>query len=66
MKKERQTTMYESPITKETQVKLESGICTGSYRGQEVEVASGSDNGGIEEHGKNNDFSGTFTNSGWD
>lgn len=30
MEKDKEKAMYESPVTKETQVKLESGICAAS------------------------------------
>ena len=35
---EKEKAMYEAPVTKETPVNLESGICAGSYEGKEVVI----------------------------
>lgn len=54
---------YEAPLTRRTQVALESGICAGS-----ADVANpNSEYGRINAHEVNTDFSaGTDFSSGWD
>lgn len=51
---------YESPVTRRTQVMLESGICAGSAQIKNPGEI------GITEHEVNTDFSADFTDSGWD
>lgn len=53
---------YESPVTRRTQVMLESGICAGS-----VTVTNPKENfGRIKEHEVNADFSADFSSGDWD
>ena len=62
MKKDKEKTKYESPQTKKTPVKLESGICATS-----VDVKNpNSDSGKIESHQVNDDFNFTFDDQEWD
>lgn len=51
---------YESPVTRRTQVMLESGICAGSAQIENYKTGVG-----ITEHEVNDDFSTDFS-SGWD
>ncbi len=54
---------YEAPLTRRTQVALESGICAGSADVQNPDK----DFGRINAHEVNTDFSaGTDFSSGWD
>ena len=51
MEKDKEKAMYESPVTKETPVNLESGICGASqYKGKAVNVAGDGSGGEIEKH----------------
>lgn len=53
---------YESPVTRRTQVMLESGICAGS-----ATVTNPNDDfGRINDHEVNTDFSADFSTSSWD
>ena len=54
--------LYESPQTKMTSVKLESGICatSGNFHNPNE------DNGRIEEHQVNQDFDYTYDDQTWD
>ena len=63
MKKDKEKAVYESPVTKETQVNLESGICASSAK---VENPNDDKNGKIEGHEVNTEFGGGWTNQGWD
>lgn len=62
MKKDKEKTKYESPQTKKTPVKLESGICATSA---EVQNPQGQ-NGEIEKHQVNDGFDFTFGEQEWD
>lgn len=52
---------YESPVTRRTQVMLESGICAASAQIEYYKTGVG-----ITEHKVNTDFEADFTDSGWD
>lgn len=53
---------YESPVTRRTQVMLESGICAGS-----AAVTNPDDDlGRIKDHEVNTDFSADFSSGDWD
>lgn len=52
---------YESPVTRRTQVMLESGICAAS-----ASITNKEKGFGIEKHNINSDFEVDFTDSGWD
>ena len=52
---------YESPVTRRTQVMLESGICAGSA----TVTNPNEDFGRIKDHEVNTEFSTDFS-SGWD
>ena len=65
MKKQMKRTVYEAPRTERIQVQLEAAFCAGSAKVQNP----GNDNGRIEEHEFNTDFSANFDegdNAGWD
>lgn len=63
MKKDKEKEKYESPFTKKTQVKLESGFMAGSANVRNPNE----DNGRIEEHQINQDFGFTFEDgNAWD
>ncbi len=53
---------YEAPLTRRTQVALESGICAASA---EISAPEGEKIGEIEAHKIENDF-GTSFGTGWD
>ncbi len=63
MKEDEKKAMYESPVTKETPVNLESGICASSTN---VQNPDDEDNGRIKGHEVNTDFGGGWTNDNWD
>ena len=50
---------YESPVTRRTQVMLESGICAGSAQIENPGKI------GITEHKVNTDFEADFTDNEW-
>lgn len=56
---------YESPVTRRTQVMLESGICAASANPENLSTGKF---GGIKGQSVNTDFvsDSDFTNSGWD
>lgn len=62
MKKDKEKATYESPLTRRTQVNLESGICAGSA---DIRNPKGS-TGEIEEHKINDDFNFSFSDQNWD
>ena len=53
---------YESPVTRRTQVMLESGICAGSAAVSNPDDALVR----IKDHELNTDFSADFSQSSWD
>lgn len=61
MKKE-QKEMYESPLTRKTQVNLERGFMQSSADVKNPDNATGQ----IEEHEVNTDFGFSFTDQEWD
>lgn len=61
MKKD-QKEMYESPLTRKTQVNLESGFMQSSADVKNPNDATGQ----IEEHEVNTDFGFSFTDQEWD
>lgn len=63
MKKDKAKIEYESPQTRKTLVSLESGICASSI---DVNPDDQSQNGSIEDHKVNKDFSFTFDDQEWD
>ena len=63
MKKDKEKAMYESPVTKETRVNLESGICAASAI---VENPNDSSTGQIDGHDVNDEFGGSWSNGAWD
>ena len=54
---------YEAPLTRRTQVALESGICAASA---EISAPEGEKIGEINAHEVNTGFSGDFSKSSWD
>ena len=52
---------YEAPLTRRTQVALESGICAGSADVQNPD----NNNGRIDDHVVNDDFSADFSDTNW-
>lgn len=52
---------YESPVTRRTQVMLESGICAAS-----ASITNKEKGFGIEKHEINSDFEVDFSSSDWD
>ena len=60
MEKDKEKAMYESPVTKETPVNLESGICAGSIKFPD---SSGNKNASIEAHEENSGFDSGFGDS---
>ena len=52
---------YESPVTRRTQVMLESGICAGS-----AQIENYKNGPGITEHEVNTSFSADFSSGDWD
>lgn len=62
MKKD-QKEMYESPLTRKTQVNLESGFMQSSADVQNPDNAA---NGQIESHEVNTDFDFNFAENEWD
>lgn len=63
MKKDKAKIEYESPQTRRTLVSLESGICAGSIN---PENPDNEQEGRIESHQVNEDFSFTFDDQEWD
>lgn len=63
MKKYKEKTMYESPQTRRTLVKMESGICVSSA---DIKNPNDENNGQIEEHQVNTDFGFSFEQQQWD
>ena len=51
---------YESPLTMRTQVQVEKGFMKASV------TVKNDENGGIDEHKINTDFSGDFSKEVWD
>lgn len=62
MKKQMKRTVYEAPRTERTQVQLEGSFMTASAEVQNPNT----ENGKIEEHATNTDFSADFGATGWD
>ena len=62
MKKQMKRTVYEAPRTKRLQVQLEAAFCAGSAEVRNPDT----DNGRIEEHQTNQDFSADFGDTDWD
>ena len=62
MEKDKEKAMYEAPVTKETPVNLESGICASSATVDNPDK----DNGRIEGHEVNTEFGGSWSKEGWD
>lgn len=62
MKKD-QKEMYESPLTRKTQVNLESGFMQSSA---DVQNPNDAANGQIESHEVNTDFDFDFADQNWD
>ena len=62
MEKDKEKAMYESPVTKETPVNLESGICVGS---EAIRNDGTNSDVGTTEHKVDNSFSSGFSDS-WD
>ncbi len=63
MKKDKEKEKYESPLTKKTQVNLESGFMNASADVRNPDES----NGRIEEHQVNQDFGFTFEDgNAWD
>lgn len=54
------TGQYESPLTVRTQVQVEKGFMKASV------TVKNDENGGIDEHKINTDFSGDFSTEAWD
>ena len=64
MKKQMKRTVYEAPRTERIQVQLEAAFCAGSV---DVKNPNDANNGKIEEHEFNTDFSANFDDeAGWD
>lgn len=55
------TGQYESPLTVRTQVQVEKGFMKAS-----VTVKNDKENGRVQEHQVNTDFSGDFSKEVWD
>ncbi len=59
---EKEKAMYEAPVTKETPVNLESGICAGSYEGNKVVTEDGNTTVDISRQTEG----GSFEITSWD
>ena len=61
MKEQMKRTVYEAPETKLFRIEMESGFCSGSA---DVENPN-EEQGRIDEHKVNTDFSADFSNESW-